>query len=117
MSAVWTLTCLIDELSPQADLIGDHVFLNRGRLGLDDLAIKVSEYRNLEEAKYWINMIPLRDYFDELLGEWCADGMLEKHLVGKIATSICSNLTTQFPNREFSWKTLRDDDDLILQII
>lgn len=117
MSKAWTLSCLLDDISARAEAVDGKVFLNRNASALHELTEKIASYPTNEEAQFWINIIPLSDYFDDLLGSWDCNDIVVSTLIEKISDSTLRNLRSQFPEHILKGKILFDDDELMLQIM
>ena len=82
MLDLWTFALLLEDVAPSFEMIEGRVFLDREKLGRDALLNKIRAYKDIRDAQYWINLVPIDDLLDGVCGDWDIDapelnGLLE----------------------------------------
>lgn len=70
---LWTLAHLLEDIAPIMEVIEGKVFLDRNKVGRDALLVEIKKYKNLSEAQYWINSVPIDDLFSDISEDWSVD--------------------------------------------
>lgn len=91
----WTLAQLLKDVSPSFEMIEGRLFVDRDSLGSDKLREAIGQYKNLEEAQFWMNIVPI----DTLLDDVCVSWSIEDPAIDAIASIYLRSWQTAILSR------------------
>lgn len=67
---LWEFSLLLEDISPNFELVDGRIFLDREKSGLNSVVEKISKYSDMASAQYWMNMVPIDDLITGACGKW-----------------------------------------------
>jgi len=111
MLDLWTFALLLEDIAPSFEVIEGRIFLDREKAGREGLINMMGSYKDIGEAQYWINMVPIDDLLKGSCGKLSMDDPALEKILNIYRRSWTSIIVTECGvTSGFSVEMLKDTE-------
>ncbi|WKL58503.1 hypothetical protein Q1W73_05825 [Asticcacaulis sp. ZE23SCel15] len=91
--------------------IEGRLFIDHDNLGLEAFRNKIAEHASVAEAQYWMNILLLKSYIDNIVGDdWEFTDERAKSILKSLQSAWTFQINAKYPNAIFRIDTFIDEE-------